>query len=175
VDLVDDARLRDPIWRTSKGRHAAHAEIDGLLAEWTRLHDKNALAAELQARGIAAGPVNQVDDLLFDPHLAERDVFQPVLHPNPLLGFRAHPHPAMPWRTVGRRRAMSEDIHASGADNEDVLQRWLNLSPAEVDRLQASGALTVGEPFQIDTVPDAPGMPRDPTYAARLGLPRAQG
>jgi crotonobetainyl-CoA:carnitine CoA-transferase CaiB-like acyl-CoA transferase len=172
---VGDDRLRDRAWRTSKGRHAAYAEIDGLLAEWTRLHDKNALAAELQARGIAAGPVNQVDDLLFDPHLAERDVFQPVVHPNALLGFSEHPHPAMPWAAVGRRRAMSDDIRSNGGDNEDVLHRWLNLTGAEVERLQACGALTVGGPFHIESVPDTPGVPRDPTFAARLGLPRAGG
>ncbi|MBV9583004.1 MAG: hypothetical protein JO057_30840, partial [Chloroflexi bacterium] len=117
---------------------------------------------------------NQVDDLLFDPHLAERHVFQSVEHPRPLLGFSSHPHPAMPWTAVGRRRGMSRDIRPSGADNYAVLHRWLGTSRAEVKRLQACGALTVGDPFGIDTVPDAPGMPRDPTYATRLGLPPAE-
>jgi crotonobetainyl-CoA:carnitine CoA-transferase CaiB-like acyl-CoA transferase len=175
VQLVDDDRLRDPRWRTTEAREAAHDEIDALLGEWTRRHDKNALAAELQSRGIAAGPVNQVDDLLFDPHLAARDVFQDVVHPRPLLGFKSHPHPAMPWTAVGRRRAMSSDLRPAGADNESVLYRWLSLGRVEVDRLQACGALTVGEPFAIETVPDAPGMPRDPTFAARLGLSPADG
>jgi crotonobetainyl-CoA:carnitine CoA-transferase CaiB-like acyl-CoA transferase len=175
VDLVDDPRLRRPAWRTAAARLAAHDQIDTLLAEWTCRGDKNELAADLQGRGIAAGPVNQVDDLLFDPHLAERDVFQPVVHPQPLLGVKSHPHPAMPWTAMGLRRAMSRDIRPNGADNYAVLHRWLNLSRAEVSRLQACGALTVGEPFHVDEVPDAPGVPRDPTFAARLGLPRAEG
>jgi hypothetical protein len=76
----------------------------------------------------------------------------------------------MPWFAVGRERAISTDIRANGADNVDVLQRWLGLDAAEVERLRACGALTVGEPFHIDEVPEAPGMPRDPTYAERLGL-----
>ncbi len=175
VELARDERLRNPAWQLAAGRRAAHDEIDALLAEWTARHDKHQLAAELQAHGIVAGPVNQVDDLLFDPHLAEREVFQPVEHLQPLLGFRSHPHPAMPWAALGRRRAMSKDIRPNGADNYAVLHRWLGLSHAEVEQLQACGALTVGEPFRIDDVPDAPGMPRDPTFGARLGLSGEQG
>jgi crotonobetainyl-CoA:carnitine CoA-transferase CaiB-like acyl-CoA transferase len=175
VDLTGDERLGNPAWRSADGRRPAHDEIDALLAAWTARHDKNDLAAELQMRGIAAGPVNQVDDLLFDPHLAARDAFQPVMHPQPLLGFKSHPHPAMPWSAIGRRRAMSKDIRPGGADNYAVLHRWLGLSRAEVNQLQANGALTVGGPFRIDDVPDAPGMPRDPTFGARLGLPEEQG
>ena len=114
--------------------------------------------------------MNQVDDLLFDPHLAERDVFQDVQHAQPLLGFNAHPHPAMPWFAMGRERAISTDIRPNGADNADVLHRWLGLDAAQVERLEACGALTVGEPFRIDEVPDAPGVPRDPTFAERLNL-----
>ena len=97
-------------------------------------------------------------------------MFQDVEHPQPLLGYRAHPHPAMPWFAVGRERAISTDIRSNGADNAEVLQRWLDLSQAEVEQLQACGALTAGEPFRIDDVPDVPGMPRDTTFAARLGL-----
>jgi benzylsuccinate CoA-transferase BbsF subunit len=175
VDLTGDERLRNPAWQTSDGRHAAHDAIDALLAEWTVRHDKHDLAARLQSRGIAAGPVHQVDELLFDPHLAEREAFQAVLHAQPLLGFKSHPHPAMPWTAVGRRRAMSKDLRPNGADNYAILHRWLGLSRAEVGQLHACGALTVGDPFHIDDVPDAPGMPRDPTFGARLGLPEAEG
>jgi benzylsuccinate CoA-transferase BbsF subunit len=175
LDLIDDQRLRNPEWRTAVGRHAAHDAIDTLLAEWTCQYDKNQLATALQARGIAAGPVNHVDDLLFDPHLAERDVFQPVVHPQPLLGFKSHPHPATPWTAIGRRRGMSPDLRSNGADNHAVLRRWLNFSRAQVKQLEARGALTVGGAFHIDDVPDAPGVPRDPTFATRLRLPQDEG
>jgi crotonobetainyl-CoA:carnitine CoA-transferase CaiB-like acyl-CoA transferase len=175
VDLIDDNRLRNPAWRTLAGRSLAHTEIDAVLSEWIVGFDKNELAATLQSHGIAAGPVNQVDDLLFDRHLAERHVFQPVEHPRPLLGVRAHPHPALPWVVVGYRRGMSTDIRPSGADNAAVLRRWLHLTRAEVTRLERGGALTAGEPFDIASVPDAPGMPRDPEFAARLGLRPVDG
>ena len=101
--------LRNPAWCTAAGRQIAEQGIDALFAEWTRGYDKLELAAQLQSRGIAAGPVQQVDDLLFDPHLAAREVFQLVEHRPPQLGARARPAP----------------VHA-------VVRRWP--APRHVDR-----------------------------------------
>jgi crotonobetainyl-CoA:carnitine CoA-transferase CaiB-like acyl-CoA transferase len=175
VALVDDERLRASALQHAEARHAHHDEIDRVLATWTRQFDKRELAGLLQSRGIVAGPVNAVDDLLFDVHLQARDVFQLVRHPEPRLGFAAHPHPAMPWSAVGRRRAMSSDIRPSGADNYRVLHRWLGLSRVQVRRLTECGALTSGVPFRVDDVPDLPGLPRDPSFATRLGLQGEDG
>jgi crotonobetainyl-CoA:carnitine CoA-transferase CaiB-like acyl-CoA transferase len=173
--IVDDDRLRAPAFAQREGRARGHTEIDAVLAAWTCGFQKEALAERLQARGIAAGPVQKVSDFHFDPHLAARDVFQPVDHPAPLLGYRAHPHPAMPWIAVGRRRGMSTDIRPGGMDNAAVLRRGLGMGRRAVARLTAAGALTVAGPFQIEDVPEAPGMPRDEDFAARLGLPGEDG
>jgi benzylsuccinate CoA-transferase BbsF subunit len=170
VDLVDDERLRAADLADNAGRTRARATIDGVLSAWTSGFDKRDLAVLLQSVGIAAGPVNTVSDLLFDPHLAARQAFQPVEHAQPMLGYLAHPHPAAAWTAVGRRRATSTDIRANGADNYRVLHAWLGLSRAEVTRLVRGGALTCSGPFRVDEAPDAPEMPRDPTFATRLAL-----
>jgi crotonobetainyl-CoA:carnitine CoA-transferase CaiB-like acyl-CoA transferase len=170
VDLVDDERLRAADLADNAGRTRARATIDGVLSAWTSGFDKRDLAVLLQSVGIAAGPVNTVSDLLFDPHLAARQAFQPVEHAQPMLGYLAHPHPAAAWTAVGRRRATSTDIRANGADNYRVLHAWLGLNRAEVTRLVRGGALTCSGPFRVDEAPDAPEMPRDPTFATRLAL-----
>jgi crotonobetainyl-CoA:carnitine CoA-transferase CaiB-like acyl-CoA transferase len=173
VDLVGDDRFR-PALASIEARARCHDEIDQVLSAWTSRFEKGALAELLQAQGIAAGPVQKVSDFPTDPHLTARGAFQPVHHPRPLLGYGAHPHPAMPWLAVGRRRGMSTDIRPGGADNYRVLHRWLGLSRAEVTRLTKIGGLTQAGPFRIETVPDAPGMPRDADFATRLNLTPAQ-
>jgi hypothetical protein len=67
---------------------------------------------------------------------------------------------------------LAGDLRPGGADNVRVLRAGLGLSRTEVNRLTAAGALTHAAPFGIDAVPDAPGMPRDADFAARLGLER---
>jgi crotonobetainyl-CoA:carnitine CoA-transferase CaiB-like acyl-CoA transferase len=172
VEIVGNARLRAPEFEARGARQRYHDEIDRHLSAWTCRWDKGQLAEVLQSHGIAAGPVNKVSDFLFDAHLASRNTFQRVDHLQPLLGYATHPHPSMAWQAMGRPRAMSGDVRPAGADNVRVLRTWLGLSRAEVNRLTASGALTQAAPIRIDDVPDAPGMPRDADFAARLGLER---
>jgi crotonobetainyl-CoA:carnitine CoA-transferase CaiB-like acyl-CoA transferase len=174
VELVANDRLREPALLAIDARARCHDEIDQVLSAWTSSFEKVALAELLQSRGIAAGPVNKVSDFVTDPHLTARGAFQPVHHPRPLLGFRAHPHPTMPWQALGRRRGMSTDIRPAGADNYRVFHKWLGLSRAEVTRLTRAGGVTQAGPFRIEAVPDAPGMPRDDDFAVRLNLTPAQ-
>ncbi|MBP6382626.1 MAG: CoA transferase [Pseudomonadales bacterium] len=60
-------------------------ELHAGLAAWTAGFDDRALAAMLQAHGVAAAPVLNVADLLTDPHYRARGTFIEVTHP---LGFR---------------------------------------------------------------------------------------
>lgn len=59
-------------YRTSTARLTVADEIDALVAEWIGAHDRDdVLAAFIDAR-IPVAPVNDVSDLLADPHLAAR-------------------------------------------------------------------------------------------------------
>ena len=51
------------------------------LAAWTALHTADEVTQRLQSAGIAAFPSLSADQLLTDPHLAERDAFPVVTHP----------------------------------------------------------------------------------------------
>ena len=70
---------------TSALRVAHIQELHAGLAAWTAGFDDRALAAMLQAHGVAAAPVLNVADLLTDPHYRARGTFIEVRHP---LGFR---------------------------------------------------------------------------------------
>lgn len=78
--------LGDPDWMQAanlaraEGRAARSDAIDARLADHTRAHDALALAERLQAAGVEAAPVQDLDDLLADPQLAHRGHFVRLRH-----------------------------------------------------------------------------------------------
>ncbi len=111
-ELADEPRYRGNRERTE---HAA--EIDALIADWTRTVDIADLERILAAAGIPAGPVNSVADIVADEHVRARGVVRHladdagnrVATTAPVPRFRAHP-------TVSSHAA-----RAVGADTQAVL------------------------------------------------------
>ena len=111
--------------------------IDGLLSDWTRSRDRDALAAELHRAGIIAAPVADARDLARDPFLEARGFWTELDH-----------------REVGRRRYPGLAIHLSatpatyrraapclGEHNREVLVDVLGFSTSRVDELERAGIL----------------------------------
>jgi crotonobetainyl-CoA:carnitine CoA-transferase CaiB-like acyl-CoA transferase len=137
-------------------RWASHKAIDDAIATWTRPQDKDTLSELLQRQGIAATPVRTVADSVTDPQLLARGALQPVRHRKPKLGRKAHPHPPLPWRVVGRQRRRLTDYRHTGQDNARVLKRWLNLSMDEIGKLKEDGVLCGEPPFILTERPPDP-------------------
>lgn len=169
VESIGDPALEAPAFSSRTGRQEHHDMIDRAIEAWTTTQERAALAERLQARGIAAAAVQPPRDLLFDPHLAGRGLFQQVEHQEPVLGYTAHPHPTTPWQMDGHARASLADVRQIGADNASVLGRWLEMDAAEVNRLEQSGALVSVR----GRVEDRPASQRDRDFGVQLGLPGA--
>jgi crotonobetainyl-CoA:carnitine CoA-transferase CaiB-like acyl-CoA transferase len=125
----------DPTLATLGGRLAARRALDERLAEWTRARDPEVAAAELQAVGISAMPVQNGDDHRADAHLAARGAIVTVHHPQ--IGDERHG--ANPIRMS--RTPMSPPAAAPllGVDTRAVLERVLGLGADEIARLVADG------------------------------------
>jgi len=118
------------------------AERDKLLAitgpdvaAWTQVREDHAIAAELQAAGIAAGAVQDCEDMIeLDPQLAARGALVELDHP--LLG--PFGHIATPIRFSDDRL---EPFRAPrmGEHVREVATQICGLDPAHVDRLEAEG------------------------------------
>jgi crotonobetainyl-CoA:carnitine CoA-transferase CaiB-like acyl-CoA transferase len=93
------------------------------LSEWTRNFDDYALAAHLQACGVAAAPVLNVADLLNDPHFKARRTFIEVQHP---LGFKETIYGAY-VKTSGFEPAVRPGPMI-GQDNEHVFKDLLEIT-----------------------------------------------
>ncbi len=128
ADWAADATLRTP-----DGRRARGEEIEREIRAWSAaLPAREAMVALLQSHRVPSGLANTPRTLLADPHLAAREFFQSVAHPEageqPLYG------PI--WRFDASPARIPRAAPLIGADTRDVLGDVLGVAPAEIDRLE---------------------------------------
>jgi CoA:oxalate CoA-transferase len=131
-ELLDDARFADMAAR------AANMEaVDAVVEAWTGTLGKHEVFRIAQAHDIICAPVQDLADVLDDPHLHERGMLTRVTHP--LLG--AAVMPSTPLRFEGIVPPALRVARDLGADNEAVYGELLGLSPNEIVRLRADEAI----------------------------------
>ena len=115
-EWASDSRFRDMYERLRNRK-----ELDKTVSEWTRNEDAYALMEQLQAAGVAAMPVMNIQDLYFNPHHQARKAFVETNHP--LVGVE--PIYGIPWRldkTPGRIRLHAPSV---GEHNAYIYQELL--------------------------------------------------
>jgi formyl-CoA transferase len=126
-DLIGNERLGTP-----EKRYQNRAEVDALIAGWTKDKDKVTVMNVLGEAGVPAGAVMDTLELVEDPALNARGAFVTVEHP--VRG---------PTKMPGWPVKMSEShvqTTASpllGADNDTVYGSILGLSAEEIEALKA--------------------------------------
>jgi len=74
--LKDDPRYRD---HASRGAH--QAELDGVIAAWTRERTVDDLLAVLEAHAVPCGRIFRAPDMLADPQFQAREAIVETDHP----------------------------------------------------------------------------------------------
>ncbi len=130
---------RDARFTTCDLRLTHAAELEGLVASWTRTHDAETLMACLQAAGVAAGRVANARDLCArDPQLAARGHFVDV--PTPEGGSVRLDGPAFVLsQTPAAVRGPGPLL---GEHTDEVLETVLGLGGDEIAALRAAGVVT---------------------------------
>ncbi len=125
-DLIGDPRYDSP-----DGRRQREAEVDAMVSEWTRHHDKHEAMRIIGAAGIPAGAVLDTAELLHDPSFEQRGIMQTVRHP------KAGPYkmPAWPVRFAGRPPTL-KPAPLLGEHTDDVLNHWLGMDPDQIGTLR---------------------------------------
>jgi crotonobetainyl-CoA:carnitine CoA-transferase CaiB-like acyl-CoA transferase len=123
-----DARFATPL-----SRRLNRAALNEHVAQWTAGFDRHELARDLQARGVPAAAVLAPSDLLKDPGLEAAGFFQYVDHPT----AGRHPYPSFPALIDGEHPPIKRVGPMLGQDNRYVLSKILELSDAEIARLEA--------------------------------------
>lgn len=133
-ELADDPRFASLGLRTNNFGPLYEALESILLekttAEWTALMDK---------AGIPVAPVNDLDQLLTDPHLAEAGMFETVEHPSEGRVLRIR-NPVSFSKTPASYRRPTPRL---GENSVEVLAE-AGLDKAEIDTLLAEGAAIDG-------------------------------
>lgn len=130
-DLIDDAR-----YDSGDKRVAHEAEIDAMISDWTRQHDKREAMRLLGEAGIPAGAVLDTMELQHDEQFVHSGIMQEINHPT----NGAFKMPAWPVRHDGRPPTVTP-APTLGQHNEDVLSDWLGLSGSAVQDLKRGGVI----------------------------------
>ena len=127
-------RTREPERFVAVAAELAAAEWEGIEREVATLTRAEAMAA-LQARGLRAGAVQDLADVMADPQLSARGFL--AVDDHPVAGAR--PAPGVAWLYDGERPLLA---HAPllGVDTDEVL-RGAGLDDARITALRAAGAL----------------------------------
>ncbi|MDE2669584.1 MAG: CoA transferase [Chloroflexota bacterium] len=128
----------DPRFATHEARKANEDALETLVSLWTADRRAEDVMADLQARGVPAGVVQNAQDILDkDPHVRDRAYYQYLDHPE--TGRSAYDGPCA-------RLSETPGFHAApaplfGQHTDEVCRRILELSDDEVATLLVEGVL----------------------------------
>jgi crotonobetainyl-CoA:carnitine CoA-transferase CaiB-like acyl-CoA transferase len=130
--LVGNASLADPALERAAERQRQHDRIDAALSAWAAPRERDALVADLVARGVPAAGVLDVNEVLTHPQLEARGFWQWI--PRELSGTQ--PSPSAPHRTGESPHAIELPAPLLGEHTREVLSGLLGLGDAELAELE---------------------------------------
>jgi formyl-CoA transferase len=128
----------DPRYATHAARGARQAELDALIAAWTREHSMDELDAILLTNSVPAGRLYRAPEMLADPHFAARETIVAVDHPRWPGLMMQNVFPRLS-ETPGRVHAIAPQT--VGQDNAAVLGGLLGLTAEALEDLGRRGIL----------------------------------
>ncbi|MBM3489398.1 MAG: formyl-CoA transferase [Alphaproteobacteria bacterium] len=128
--------IGDPRYATGAARAEREAEVDAMVAAWTRARDKHEAMRVLGAAGIPAGAVLDTMELQNEPDFERRGIMQVMRHPT----RGAFKMPAWPVRHDGAPPALATSP-LLGEHSAAVLGEWLGLDARAVERLKQDGVI----------------------------------
>jgi len=130
-DLIGDER-----YATGAARVEREAEVDEIVAAWTREHTKQEAMDLVGGVGVPAGAVYDTMELHNDPSFEARGIMQVMHHPTK-ADFKM---PAWPVRVDGKppRLTASPDL---GQHTGEILRDWLGLDPDQTEALRGAGVI----------------------------------
>ena len=131
-ELATDPRFAD---HQARGRN--QAEIDDLVAEWTRSHPSTELLERLHGAGVPAGLVYEPKDMLDDPHFVARGSIATV-HDERRGELRMKDIAPKFSGTPCEIRWTGQPL---GADTDAVLTELLGLTTEQLQKLHAQGVI----------------------------------
>ncbi|HUB15352.1 MAG TPA: CoA transferase [Acetobacteraceae bacterium] len=128
--------LRDPRYATPADRVEREAEVDAIIAAWTRQHTKHEAMNAVGNAGIPAGAVLDTMELQNDATFEQRGIMQTIHHPT----HGDFKMPAWPVRIDGKPPTLITSP-VLGQHTAAVLQSWLDMSNDDIAVLRTEAVV----------------------------------
>src|SRR5216683_114322 len=127
--------IEDPRFATGDVRVKNEKELDAIIGEWTRQHDKREAMEKLIAVGVPSGAVFDTMELQNEPTFEERGIMQTVHH-------RQGDYKMATWPVrIDGKTVRLKPSPALGGDSAEVLENWLGIDTGEFANLKSGGVL----------------------------------
>jgi formyl-CoA transferase len=127
--------IGDPRFENQAARLKNEAEVDRIITEFTRKHDKYECMRVIGA-AVPAGAVRDTLELMHDPDFEERGIIQKIQHPTN-GAFRMA---GWPVRFNGKPPVV-KPAPLLGQHSSEALRDWLGMSEEQVAALRAEGVI----------------------------------
>ena len=125
--------IGDPRYDTAAARVEHEAEVDEIIASWTRQHTKEEAMARISGAGVPAGAVFDSMELTKEPSFAKRGILQTMHH-----GDWQMTMPTWPVRFDGAPPPI-KSAPLLGEHTAEVFNDWLGLDLVEIEKLREDG------------------------------------
>jgi crotonobetainyl-CoA:carnitine CoA-transferase CaiB-like acyl-CoA transferase len=125
----------DPRYETIEARRERRTEVDAMIADFTRRHDKHEAMRLIGAAGVPAGAVLDTMELMNEPSFEQRGVLQVMQHPTGPFKM-----PSWPVRFDGAPPKL-EPAPLLGQHSAEVFGEWLGMSAGDVEALRSEGVI----------------------------------
>jgi formyl-CoA transferase len=127
----------DPKYASHSSRGANQAELDEIVADWTRTKTVEELDRLMDEHGIPAGGIYRAPEMLEDPHFAARQAIIETVHPE-FGKLRMQNVAPKLSSTPGEVRAPAPEL---GQHNDEVYGGLLGMSAEQMKALRESGVI----------------------------------
>jgi len=127
--------IGDPRYETAQARGERTADVNAMVAEWTKRRDKHEAMRIIGAAGVPAGAVLDTMELMNEPSFSERGILQTAEHPTGPFKM-----PSWPVRFDGAPPKL-EPAPLLGQHSAEVFAEWLGMSAGDVEALRKEGVI----------------------------------
>lgn len=127
----------DDRFSTHTARGQRMAELDDLIAEWSKTMDVETLIDKLAEHGVPVGKIYRAPDMLKDPHFIAREAITRLTHPEYGELAMQNVVPKLS-KTPGKIRHTGPDL---GQHNTEVFKNLLDLNDDAIASLKADGII----------------------------------
>lgn len=138
LDVIGRPELKGDDRFETNYKRAENAEtVDDMVEAWTQDHERDEIVSTLMDAGVPCGPVNEIEEVVDDPHLKERDMINEIEHPS----YGDISVPGLPIRLEDSSLPDIEPSPEKGEDNDHVFRDRLGLSDNQIELLRMNDVI----------------------------------